>query len=346
MNILGTLTINRPFHWIIAATALALAGCSNAPSTQDTSNTSAQNQALAVTIAYQTGVDPAKVAQANGEYETATEANITWRKFDSGADVIAALASGDVAIGNIGSSPLAAATSRHVPIELFFVASVLGQSESLVVNDKVAAPQDLVGKKIAVPFVSTTHYSLLSALKHWGIDSGSLQIVNLRPPEIAGAWARGDIDGAYVWEPVLSTLKQTGKVLVSSEEVGKWGAPTYDVWVVRKDFAQNHPDFVRQFAAVTAKANDRYLNDPQAFVANEDNIRAIAQLTGSKPEDIAVLLGGNLYLNLQEQAQLLDTTAANDIKNTAQFLKEQGKVEQVLDSYADYVTARFVNQSE
>ena len=49
-----------------------------------------------VTIAYQTGVDPAKVAQADGLYEKATGARINWRKFDAGAEVLTAIASGDV----------------------------------------------------------------------------------------------------------------------------------------------------------------------------------------------------------------------------------------------------------
>lgn len=334
-----------PLSAIILATTTffaGLTGCSQPSNQTDAQSTTKSADPVKVTIAYQTGVDPSKVAQANGEYEKQTGADITWRKFDSGADVISAIASGDVAIGNLGSSPVAAATSRNLPIDTFLIASVLGKSESLVVNDKIKTPQDLVGKKIAVPFVSTTHYSLLSALKHWNIDPKSLEIVNLRPPEIAGAWTRGDIDGAYVWEPILSTLSQTGKPLVSSEDVGKWGAPTYDVWVVRKDFAQKHPEFLRQFAKVTDTANQAYLSDPQGFVTNEGNLTAIANLTGSKPEDIATLLSGNNYLPLDKQAELLSTTFATDIKNTAVFLKEQGKVEAVNDSYDGFVTAEFV----
>ena len=73
-------------------------------------------QAADVTVAYQTTVDPAKVAQADGTYEKATNATIDWRKFDSGADIIAAIASGDVQIGYLGSSPLTAAITRKVPV--------------------------------------------------------------------------------------------------------------------------------------------------------------------------------------------------------------------------------------
>lgn len=89
-----------------------------------------------------------------------------------------------------------------------------------------------------MPFVSTAHYSLLSALKHWNISESQVKVINLRPPEISAAWERGDIDAAYVWEPALSKAKTTGTVLTDSKQVGEWGAPTYDVWVVRKEFAE------------------------------------------------------------------------------------------------------------
>jgi len=55
-----------------------------------------------INIGYQTVVEPSKVPQADGEYEKATNAEINWRKFDSGADVIAAVASGDIDIGYVG----------------------------------------------------------------------------------------------------------------------------------------------------------------------------------------------------------------------------------------------------
>ncbi|MBN9138088.1 MAG: taurine ABC transporter substrate-binding protein, partial [Phyllobacterium sp.] len=77
---------------------------------------SAQAEDLKITIGYQTVVEPSKVPQADGAYEKAASAKIDWRKFDSGADVIAAVASGSVDIGYVGSSPLAAAASRELPI--------------------------------------------------------------------------------------------------------------------------------------------------------------------------------------------------------------------------------------
>ncbi len=60
-----------------------------------------------------------------------------------------------------------------------------------MVKKSITKPEDLIGKRIAVPFISTTHYSLLSALKHWGIKPGQVQIINLQPPAIIAAWQRG-----------------------------------------------------------------------------------------------------------------------------------------------------------
>ncbi|CRY56625.1 taurine transporter substrate binding subunit [Yersinia intermedia] len=168
--------------------------------------TATSAHAVDVTVAYQTSAEPAKVAQADNSFAKLSGAKVDWRKFDSGSSVVRALASGDVQIGNIGSSPLAVAASQNVPIEVFLLASQLGSSEALVVKKEIKTPQDLIGKRIAVPFISTTHYSLLAALKHWGIKPDQVTILNLQPPAIAAAWQRGDIDGAYVWAPAVNEL--------------------------------------------------------------------------------------------------------------------------------------------
>lgn len=303
-----------------------------------------------VTIAYQTTAEPSKVAQADGAYEKASGWNIDWRKFDTGADVIAAIASGDVQIGYVGSSPLAAAASRQLPIETFFIAVQIGASEALVVRDKagIAKPQDLVGKKVAVPFVSTTHYSLLAALKHWGIDPKSLQIVNLRPPEIAAAWERGDIDAAYVWDPALGKIKASGKVLTDSAQVAQWGAPTFDAWIVRRDFAEKQPKFVQTFAQVTAETYAAYRANPKAWGAKSPQAAKIAQLTGANPDEIPELLRGSTFPLAKEQvsAALLGGGTSKAIADTAAFLKEQGKVENVLGDYSSYVNPHFVKAAQ
>nr|WP_314491275.1 taurine ABC transporter substrate-binding protein [uncultured Pseudomonas sp.] len=299
-------------------------------------------QAADLTVAYQTTVDPAKVAQADGAYEKSSKASIDWCKFDNGADVITAVASGDVQIGYLGSSPLAAAATRKLPIETFLIATQIGAGEALVARNGIDSPQGLIGKKIAVPFVSTGHYSLLAALKQWNIDPAQVQILNLAPPAIIAAWKRGDIDATYVWDPALGVAKETGKVLVTSGELASKGAPTFDAWIVRKDFATQHPDVVKAFAKVTLDAYADYRQDPNAWLANPDNVSKVARLSGAKPSDIPLLLQGNVYPLAADQTTALGAPTVQALTDTATFLKEQGKVDAVLPDYAPYVSAQFI----
>jgi len=302
-----------------------------------------------VTIGYQTDIEPSKIAQAKGRYEKDSGYQINWRKFNTGADVIAAMASGDVQVGFTGSSPLAAGVTRGLPIETFFVAAEIGSAEAFVVRNgsNINTPQDLIGKKIAVPFVSTTHYSLLAALKHWNVPADRVTILNLAPPEIAAAWQRGDIDGAYVWEPALGKIQKTGKIFTTSAEVRKWGSPTFLAWVVRKDFAQSHPDFLVSFAKVTGQVNEDYRKNGASWTASSPEVEAIARVSGSDPADVPPLLHGTTYplLNEQPGSTLLGGGTATALADTSKFLKEQKRLDTLLPDYRPTVTAAYVQQA-
>lgn len=322
----------NPFKLLAAGTLMLLASHAQAAET--------------VHIGYQTAPDPSQVAIVDGEYEKATGSKIEWLKFDSGASVIAALASGSIDIGYAGSSPLAAGVTRGAPIKAFLVAGLIGKAEALVVRNGagIEKPEDLVGKKVAVPFVSTTHYSLLFALKHWGIDASKVNILNLQPPEIAAAFARGDIDATYVWDPAQASARKTGKVLITSEEVAKLGGPTFVAWIARDDFTKAHPEVVTAFTKVTLDAFAKYRKDPAAYGPGTPEAKKIADFTGAKPEEVSEQVAGNYYPLIDEQASdaLLGKGTAAAVAATSAFLLDQKKVEALLPDYAPTATAEFV----
>jgi len=131
-------------------------------------------------------------------------------------------------------------------------------------------------------------------------------------------------------------------VLTDSSEVAKWGAPTFDAWIVRRDSAAKNPEFVALFARVTGAAYAAYNKDPKAFSANPANVDKIVRLTGAKKEEIAELLAGSQFPALPEQAALLSSGTVKAVTETSQFLREQGKIDKVLPDYQPYVTPRFV----
>jgi taurine transport system substrate-binding protein len=307
-------------------------------------------EAKKVIVAYQTDALPSSVAIGNGEFVKATGFDIDFRKFNSGADIFAAIASGDVQVGYVGSSPFAAATSRGLDVKAFYVASSSGNDEALVVRNGAGIDKasDLKGKKLAAAPVSTDHYQLLSVLKQENIAEKDVQVFAIPQPDIVAAWKRGDLDAAFVWDPALTELKKDGKVLLTSKEVADRGAPTFTAWVAASKFAQENPDFLKAFAAVIDKHSTSFASDKAAWSEESENAKALAGLLGGTPANQASALKNLSLPGTADQATDKwlgggeNSGAAKVLKATAQFLKDQGKISEVLPSYANFVTADYL----
>ena len=92
-------------------------------------------QTKEVTIGYQDMVVPYRVAQETKEIEKSTGYKVNWKQFGGGGEVIKAMASGAVHIGEIGSAGIAAAVSRGEPLEIFWILDDIGAAEALVVKN-------------------------------------------------------------------------------------------------------------------------------------------------------------------------------------------------------------------
>ncbi|WP_225934900.1 taurine ABC transporter substrate-binding protein [Cupriavidus sp. EM10] len=240
-----------------------------------------------VTIGVQSMFAPWQRAIADGEFEKATGWKIHWRQFDSGGDVMAAMAAGDVQIGVAGSSPVAAAVSRGVKVEVFWILDSIDAAEALVVRNGsgIGKPEDLAGKTLAVPFASTTHYHALFALEQYGV-TGKVKIINLQPSEMLAAWSRGDIDAAFVWAPALHKLQASGKVILTSGELARRGRPTFDTLVVAKAFSASHAPALTAFTKVMEQATEDYVKAPQTWTSTSPQVTKVARQSGATPADV------------------------------------------------------------
>lgn len=299
-----------------------------------------------VTIAYQQIVDPWVVAIASGSIEKDTGYKINWRQFESGAKVATAMASGDVKVGVIGSSPLAAAVSQGLDLQLFWILDNINQAEAMVVRNGsgITKPSDLKGKTIGVPFVSTTHYHTMFALQHWGINPSEVKILNMQPNQLVAAWERGDIDAAYVWDPALAQLKKNGKVLITSGDLSKLGKPTFDGIAVDRQWGEAHKEFMAKLVKAIADADDQYRKNAAQWNATSPQAAAIAKMIGGSPADVPESLSLYAFPTLQEQASSQWLGGGNAgratfaLKDTANFLKDQKQISAVLPDYSKFVT--------
>jgi taurine transport system substrate-binding protein len=306
-----------------------------------------------VTFAYQDMMNPFRWVQQSGEIEKATGFKINWRQFGGGGDVIRAMASGDVAIGEVGSTGVATAISQGMDVELFWILEDIAAAEALVARNGsgVNTIADLKGKKVGTPFVSTSHFQLLYALQKAGLKSTDVQILNMRPPEIAAAWSRGDLDATFIWDPVLSTVKKNGKVLTTSGDICKQGACTFDGLIVSKKFATDNPQFMVALVKAIAKADADYRGNVKAWTGDSAKVAAVAKWSGGKPEDVADAMALYGFPSLQDQASPAwlgggaNGAAAKALAQQANFLKEQGRLQSVVPDYSKSVTTQWVTQA-
>jgi taurine transport system substrate-binding protein len=288
-----------------------------------------------IRIAYQAFPSGDLIVKNQGLLEKALpNYKITWTKFDSGADINTAFVAKSVDIAAIGSSPVARGLSAplNIPYQVGFVLDVAGDNEALVARNGsgITSIAQLRGKKVATPFASTSHYSLLAALHQAGIKESELKIVDLEPQDIVAAWTRGDIDAAYTWLPTLDEIKKTGRVLITSKQLATAGKPTLDLGVLSTAFIQAHPDAVTAWRKAESQALDLIANDPASAA------KAVGAELNLSPADAEHQLSQGVFLKPADisSPEWLGTPGsvgkiADNLVAAAQFLKDQQKVDAV-----------------
>lgn len=266
------------------------------------------------------------------------DTEIEWQSFDSGGSVNEAIVAGDIDLGLAGSSPVSRGISNGIDYRVVWIHDVIGDAEALVVKDDIGSIEDLEGKTIATPFASTSHFSLLAALNDAGVDPSKVNIIDSEPDDIYAAWSQGDIDGAYVWNPNLAKIiDDGGKVLITSADLAEKGQTTYDLGVASNAFAEQYPDVLDVWAKAQDQAVSLIQEDPDSAA---DIIAAELDIT---PEEAKDQIRDLIFVRAAEQAgpDYLGGKLAENLYAAAQFNKEQGEIEEVLDeaAYQDAVDA-------
>jgi len=327
--------IKRQLFCAVLATAAAASG--------------AFAQTKEVTFAHQDMLVPLRTVMESGELEKATGYKINWRMFGGGGDVIKAMASGDVQLGEAGSSPITAAASQGQDIKLFWILDDIADAEALIVRNGsgINSVKDLKGKKVATPFVSTAHYQLMAVMKTDGVDAKGVNVMNLRPPEIAAAWERGDIDAAFIWDPVLSKIKGNGKVIETSKTIGARGFPTFDGLIVNAKWAAQNEAFMVELVKVLAKADAAYMGNRAKWTVDSPEVKAVAKWTKADAKDVPPAMALYTFPTMAEQAgpKWLGGGAVTAMARTADFLKEQGRIQEVKPDYNAFVTDAYLKKA-
>ena len=343
----------RQFNALLGLASLGLALTFTACSSKTVENTpTSGNMPDEIRVGYQIIPNAELLAKSKGLVEeNLPGVKVKWIKHSSGGDVNRAMAAGELDVGLVGSVPVSTGIATDLPYQVYFIHDIIGDNEALAVrtDSGIVRLEDVKGKKIATPFGSTTHFSLLSALKENGIDSSEVEIINLTPDQILSAWENGEIDGSFIWHPTLGkTLEDNGIVLVSAKQLADEGIITADLAVAHQDFVSQYPEAMSQYVAALDEAVELYRADPKA--ASE----AIAGELGLTPEQSLMAMDELVWLSAEEQAsaKYLGTpnqsgALAKVLKESAEFMVTQGAIEQApdLETYQDAIYSRAVNSA-
>lgn len=331
---------------LVAAVTMAASACGGSSSSSDSTSASGESLPSKIVIGYQNIPNGDLIVKHDGLLEAAfgDDVTIEWKLFDSGGSVNEAILANAVDIGLVGSSPTSRGISSGIEYQVPWIFDVIGKAEALAAKG-VTSIAGLKGKTIATPFASTSHYSLLAALEDAGLSEKDVKIIDSEPDAILAAWQQGDIDAAYVWNPVLAKLvADGGKVLITSEDLSKKGKTTYDLAVVTNSFANKYPAAVQiwlnqQHAAVLKIRNDA--------AGAAKSIAAELNITEAEASD---QLSQLIFLDATEQAgtEYLGGGLAANIYAAALFNKALGKIDSVKEeaTYQGAINSTFAKAAK
>ncbi|KZZ30289.1 taurine ABC transporter substrate-binding protein [Sulfitobacter sp. HI0082] len=283
---------------------------------------------------------PFQYAKAEGMYDEALGTSVNWVSFDSGTAMSAAMASGDVHMSvSQGVPPFVVATSAGQDIQILDVAVSYSENDNCVIREELeidkSSVAELAGKKVAVPLGTAAHYGFLKQMSHFGVDVGSLDVVDMAPPDGAAAIAQGSVDMACGWGGSLRRMLEHGNILLTGAEKEELGILVFDVTSGPASWVAENSDTVSAFLKVTAEANAMWADE-----ANQAKmLPVIAKDAGMDENATMETIATFTFPSLEDQMgeKWLGGGAQEFMKGVADVFVEAGAIDAALDSYDDAV---------
>ena len=144
-------------------------------------------------------------------------------------------------------APLAIALkAQGVPLKVVYLGHRYGSAVVVHKDGPIKTFADMRGRTIAIPSrFSDERLIVFRAMKAFGIKPGEIKMVEMAPPDVAGALAARAIDAFSMGEPFPSQAEMGGfgRVLFNAREY--WPDYMSCVLVVRQDMIDSRPDAVQ-----------------------------------------------------------------------------------------------------
>ncbi len=94
-------------------------------------------------------------------------------------------------------------------------------------------------------------------------------------------------------------------------------------------------------------ANESYTSNPDAWTADSEPVKKIAERSGANPADIPAILKGYSLPSVKDQASevWLGGAMARNMVAIAKFPVEQKRIPTALDDYSKFVNSSFLEEA-
>jgi NitT/TauT family transport system substrate-binding protein len=177
------------------------------------------------------------------------------RMFQGFPEIKEALISNKVQAAFIVAPMAIALKAQGVGIKVVYLGHRYGSAVVVKKNGAIKTFADMRGHTIAIPSrFSDERLLVYRAMKIWGINPRQVKMVEMAPPDVAGALAAGAIDAFVMGEPFPSQaeLAGYGRVLFQAREY--WPDYMSCILVVQQDLIDKRPEVVQHLVDGIARS--------------------------------------------------------------------------------------------
>jgi len=249
-----------------------------------------------------------------------------WIKFTSGPPTVYAFQAGSVDVGVLGIPPIMGGLAAGQRLKVIAIDSDYTQGEGLMARPGAGIErlEDVKGKRIGTIKGTSAHFSLVTALKKANLTPNDVRIVFLDGATLAPAFAAGDIDAAWIFQPFWYILADRGgRAVVTDRELG---IPAIGLWIGREDWLLKNRATCEKFLVALERSVEA------RRVHRDAVIQRLSSTIGLTPQIAERLYVGDVAVSLAEQVKdshPLSLTAgpgkglAAFLNSVAEFLAEQ-----------------------
>jgi NitT/TauT family transport system substrate-binding protein len=204
-----------------------------------------------------------------------------------------------------------------------------GTLYAVAVNDKINEPEDLHGKTVAFPRLSSGEYFFNKYVAYHELDRSKISSKSISGPETVAAMERGDIDAIFLWEPWPGKAVQIvkgAKIIALSQDIDlRFSVYFYFSQALLEDQARG-------------EAVMRALVEGADFCENNKGIAAVAaQKAFRLPPEDAKKAVDSLHFRVEMNRDEL----IKDFTDQAQFALDAGVIKKI-PNWDDFIQPQFL----